>query len=205
MLGCPFPVLWLEKVGFVWTFLCLYLIFFPGYQVFLTWNYKKDLPKDTRGRKFKELTCHRVISWIPKFLIRVSVSPPFRSVLFVTPRFLLVLRRKNRKKNLVHCIIHRSGSLTTKFQETTSCMCVKVLQSCTTLCNPMDCSLPGSSVHQILQARILEWAAISSSRGSSQPRAQTHISYVSGIGRQVLYQLCHLGSILSNKNIHNYV
>ena len=43
-----------------------------------------------------------------------------------------------------------------------------VAQSCTTLGNPMDCSLPGSSVHGILQARILEWVAISSCRGSTQ-------------------------------------
>ena len=41
---------------------------------------------------------------------------------------------------------------------------------------PMDCSLPGSSVHEILQARILDWVAISSCRGSSQPRDQTRIS-----------------------------
>ena len=46
----------------------------------------------------------------------------------------------------------------------------EVAQSCLTLCDPMDCSLPGSSVHGILQARILEWVAISFSRGSSQPR-----------------------------------
>ena len=45
-------------------------------------------------------------------------------------------------------------------------------QSCLTLCNPMNCSPPGSSVHGILQARILEWVAISFSRGSSQPRVQ---------------------------------
>ena len=43
----------------------------------------------------------------------------------------------------------------------------EVAQSCLTLCNPMDCSLPGSSVHRIFKARILEWVAISSSRGSS--------------------------------------
>ena len=42
-------------------------------------------------------------------------------------------------------------------------------QLCLALCNPMDCSLPGYSVHRILQARILEWVAISFSRGSSQP------------------------------------
>ena len=50
------------------------------------------------------------------------------------------------------------------------------LQSCLTLCNPMDCSPPGSSVHGILQARILEWVAMPSSRGSSQPRERTRIS-----------------------------
>ena len=55
-----------------------------------------------------------------------------------------------------------------------------------TLCDPMDCRLPGSSVHGILQARILEWVALPSSRGSSWPRDRTHISYVSCIGRQVL-------------------
>ena len=48
-----------------------------------------------------------------------------------------------------------------------------LVQSCLTLCNPMDCSPPGSSVHGVFQARILEWVAISSSRGSSQPRDQT--------------------------------
>ena len=60
------------------------------------------------------------------------------------------------------------------------------------LCDPMDCSLLDSSVHGTLQARILEWVATYSSRGSSQPRDQTHISYVSCIGRQVLYHEHHL-------------
>ena len=46
----------------------------------------------------------------------------------------------------------------------------EVAQSCPTLCDPMDCSLPGSSVHGIFQATVLEWIAISFSRGSSQPR-----------------------------------
>ena len=64
------------------------------------------------------------------------------------------------------------------------CVCVLVAQSCPTLCDPMDCSPPGSSVHRIFQTRILEWVAISSSRGSSQSRDQTRISC---IGRSVLY------------------
>ena len=49
----------------------------------------------------------------------------------------------------------------------------KVPQSCPTLCDPMDCRLPGSSVHGILPARILEWAAFPFSRGSAQPRIET--------------------------------
>jgi len=53
--------------------------------------------------------------------------------------------------------------------------------------DPMHCIPPGSSVHGILQARILEWVAISSSRGSSQPRDWTCISYVCCIGRWILY------------------
>ena len=55
---------------------------------------------------------------------------------------------------------------------------VLVTQSCLTLCNPMDCSQPGSSVHGILQARIREW--IPFSRGSSQPGDQTWVSCIAG-------------------------
>ena len=59
-----------------------------------------------------------------------------------------------------------------------------VTQSCPTLCNSMDCSLPGSSAHWIFPARILEWVAISSSRVSSRFKDQT---YASCLGRQILY------------------
>ena len=52
----------------------------------------------------------------------------------------------------------------------------EVAQSCLTLCDPIDCSLPGSSVHGIFQAIVLDWIAISFSRGSSQPRARTLVS-----------------------------
>ena len=56
----------------------------------------------------------------------------------------------------------------------------EVAQLCPTLCNPMDCSLPGSSVHGILQARGLEWVAISFSRGSSRLRDRTRVSHIPG-------------------------
>ena len=65
-----------------------------------------------------------------------------------------------------------------------SLICAKSFQSCLTLCDPMDCSLVGLSVHGIFQARILEWVAMLSFRASSQPRDRTHVSC---IVRQVLY------------------
>ena len=76
------------------------------------------------------------------------------------------------------------------------CVCVCVCsftQSCLTLCDPMGYSPPGSSVHGILQARVLEWVAMLSSRGSSWPRDRTNISYASCIGRQVLLPLMPAG------------
>ena len=57
---------------------------------------------------------------------------------------------------------------------------VKAAQSYLTLCDPVDCSPPVSSVHGILQARILEWVAIPFSRGSSQPRDRTQVSRIAG-------------------------
>ena len=57
---------------------------------------------------------------------------------------------------------------------------IEVAQMCPTLCDPVDCSLPGSSIHGILQARVLEWVAISFSRGSSRARDQTQVSRIAG-------------------------
>ena len=56
----------------------------------------------------------------------------------------------------------------------------KVAQSCLTLCSPMDCSLSGSAIHGIFQARVLEWIAISFSRGSSRPVNWTQVSRIAG-------------------------
>ena len=70
------------------------------------------------------------------------------------------------------------------------CVCVYLCvhaQLCQTRCHPMDHSLPGSSVHGIFQARILEWVAISFSRGSSWLRDWTHVFCISCIGRWILY------------------
>ena len=71
---------------------------------------------------------------------------------------------------------------------TWGCVCVCVFaQLHLTLCDAMDCSLPGSPVHAIFQARTLEFVAICYSRASCGPRGQTHISCISCIGRWVIY------------------
>ena len=69
-----------------------------------------------------------------------------------------------------HLLHWQTGSLPLRHPRNTisrGCVCVLFTQSCPTLCNPMDCSLPGFSVHGILQARLLEWIAIPFSRGFS--------------------------------------
>ena len=69
---------------------------------------------------------------------------------------------------------------------------IKSLQSCLTLWDPMDCSPPGSSVHRILQARILEWATMPSSGGSSRPGEWTHVSLSLLHSQAGLYHECPL-------------
>ena len=83
---------------------------------------------------------------------------------------------------ILYCLSHQGSPLNI-------CMRVCMLShfSHVWLCDPMDCSSPGSSIHEILQVRILEWFVVPFSRGSSWPKDQTHISFVSCIGRQVLY------------------
>ena len=77
-------------------------------------------------------------------------------------------------------LIHGHNLLPQILLSTRACVCVLVAQSCLTLCDPMDCSSPGFSVHGILQERTLEWIAIHSSRGSSQPRDRTQVSCTVG-------------------------
>ena len=73
--------------------------------------------------------------------------------------------------------------------------CVLRHQSCLTLCNSMDCSLSGSSIHGIFQARVLEWVVISFSRGSSRPRHGTRILLHLLHWKASSLTRCHLGSL----------
>ena len=89
---------------------------------------------------------------------------------------------------MLSTLLFFGGGIGLTFSEATvhcwGCVCV-LTQLCLTLCDPMDCSPPGSSTHGIIQARILEWVAISSSKGSSWPRDWPCICC---IGRWILYQ-----------------
>ena len=107
------------------------------------------------------------------------------------PRFTMI-RGQEIKKNQKLCPCEQRQLTYTN--NVSALVNAKSLQTCPTLCDSMDYSSPGASVHGILQARTLEWVAMPFSRGSSQTRDQTHVSWVSCIGRWILYHQCHLGS-----------
>ena len=89
--------------------------------------------------------------------------------------------------NVVVSAIHQCESVIYTHTHTHTYIYAKSLQSCPTLCDPMDCSPSGSSVYGISQARTLAWVAMPSSRGSSRLRDPIVSHYVSCIGRWVLY------------------
>ena len=106
-----------------------------------------------------------------------------------------------RKNTRIHARKHIHTDSYAKMQESLIAdswflqVCMHVwLQSCPTLFNPMDSSPPGSTVHGIVQTRILEWVAMPSSRGSLQPRDRTRVCCISCIGRWVFYHRHHLGT-----------
>ena len=109
-------------------------------------------------------TCHMYSSW--------EILEEFLFFFSPTVLFLLLFLVSNLKFSL--------------------CMHAKLLQSCFTLCNPVDYSPSVSSVHGVLQARILEWVAMPSSRGFPWSGVWTQVSDVSCVGRQVLYYQRHL-------------
>ena len=107
---------------------------------------------------FVGVNVHNIYFLLVLFPLRTLVNRPCLPLAFQLYCRSLPLDHQN----LFHC----GGDLVTK--------------SCPTLCDPMDYSLPGSSIHGILQARILEWVAISFSRGYSQPRNWTRVSCIAG-------------------------
>ena len=115
----------------------------------------------------------------PLFLMKRSSLPPLQLCLWQVDRAMKGTRIKTKpiKRNGFESVGVRWVNLDPIIH---SEWVSEVAQSCPTLCDPVDCIPPGSSAHGILQARILEWVAISFSRGSSQPRDQTQVSCIAG-------------------------
>ena len=167
-------------------------------EMFLTWMFLKKQPRQARGTKDS--------LW--KLQLKCSVFPQKPLKAFHPPK------EENPQKNHSHGVQEyfvwwlappettllgsddvignagpfRSLASTFYFYFFPWKMCVcSVPRSCPTLWDPMDCSLPGSSLHGIFQAGILEPVAISSFRGSSPPRDRSLVSCISCSGRQILY------------------
>ena len=105
---------------------------------------------------------------------------------WVSISFSAMWSQKKKKKKLI-ALVSSTWFIFYDTWKIVFAVCATSLQSCLTLCHPMDCSPLGSTVHGILQTRILGHVAISSSKDSPQPRGLTYISYNSCIGRWVLY------------------
>ena len=146
---------------------------------------------------------HKFVSCFHFLLLKIMLQWAFLHMSFgaLMYRFLLDMHLgiEILDSRLLYMLFHRcwkaSQSESTNiysYQQHFYCLSFSVVHAksphlCLTFCNPVDCSPPGSSVHGILQARILEWVAMPFSRGSSPPRDQAHVSYVSCSGRWALY------------------
>ena len=115
----------------------------------------------------------------------VQLSHPYmtirKTIVLTTQTFVSQVKPLffNMLSRLVIAFLPRSKHLLISWlqSKSTLILCVKLLQLCLTLCDPMDCSPPSFSVHGILQAIILQWVAIPFSRGSSWPRARTRMFF----------------------------
>ena len=159
----------------IWTFFCIFFV--------RDWNENLPVPVLWPLLSFPNLLTYwaQHFNASPFMILNSSagiLSPPLALLVVMLPK--------------AHWL-HASGYLALgEWPQYHICMYMhmnqlKSRQSCPPLCKPIDRSLPGSSVHGILQARILEWVAMPSFRESSWPRDWACISYVSCIGRRVLY------------------
>ena len=120
------------------------------------------------------------------FVLSSFLRIPDPSLYFKRPRPLSPPQEPPPQDFLSTCLGTDSLKMGHSFPNDRACMHAKSIQLCLTLCDPTDCSSPGSSVPGISQTRILEWVAMPSSRGSSWPRDRTWVSCPFYIGRGTL-------------------
>ena len=128
------------------------------------------------------VSCH-ILLWNVSPLPKIRSLPPSLYLLVLSDVFCLLkyfwLLRMNEEQRCLCWTVTQQGG---------PCALCSVTQLCPALCDPLDCSPPGSSVHRISQARILEWVVISFPRGSSQSRGSAgDRTCVSCVGRWILY------------------
>ena len=150
------------------------------------WGSIPGLRRSSRNLEWVAMFSSSGTSW-PEDQTCVSVSPALAGRLLTTSatweswkqaaKNLLMHTTKDKSQQEHNKWTLKFPRLLVSISETPTGLCF-VAQSCTTLCNPMACSPPGSSVHRALQARILEWITMPSSRGSFQPRNQTQVSCI---------------------------
>ena len=161
---------------------------------------KKKNATSITGEKNAFTSCQRWTCNRSMFLVGIGVlvrreaaehkgSPGHPQSLKPTPPLPLLwgwleiwLQRQREKSPPATCSSFRSQKVRQRV-----CGCAQSVPSCPILCNPMDCSPSGSPDHGILQTRILQCTVIPFSRGSSQPRDRTEVSWVFCTGRQILY------------------
>ena len=128
-----------------------------------------------------------VCSVVSNYLWPYGFSPPGSSVYGISQARILewvaifFSSRSSQPKDQT-CVSYTSGRFFTSEPPRMPLKESEVAQLCPTFCDPMDCCLPGSSVHGIFQTRILEWGAIAFSRRSSRPRDRTGLSRIVGRG-----------------------
>ena len=171
-------------------------------QIFFYWAYYYFTYINIINKSFKVLYAFFIIHSIQAHYILSALIACGQWLLCWTHRTISCYLKYDLEKQQGHLagILCKTQNLRAQFRLLSQYLqCNKIFQfssvsqSCSTLCDSVDCSPPGFSVRGILQARILEWIPMPSSRRFSQPRDRTCVSYVSCLGRWVLYRQHHLG------------
>ena len=153
---------------------------------------------------FINLTSHKFISVHTYLLVPLQLLKLKVNILGI---LILVFQSSISYSYSKEAILHVSSGWLVVWNRTwQECLRAWVLNyfSHVGLCDPVDCSLPGSSVHGILQARILEWIVIPSSWGSSRPKDQTHFLFCLLHWQMCSFHQCHLGSLRNVYELANF-
>ena len=159
------------------TLMCCFQVYVDTHHIFFTVTREMEVLLDARGWEKQSLSLW-VLFWDSYFLSAESWA---KETLFQSTS------QREISRITKSCSFPSCGPSYVYKMNNKTYVCAKLLQSCPTLCDSVDHSSLGSTVHEILQTWILEWIAMPSSRGSSWPRDWTHVSYISCIGRRVLY------------------